>query len=155
MSPSLSPSLRRADVADAEVAADVYLRSREAAGDALPPGVHPPHEVREYVAGVLLPTHECWLASVDGEPAGFLALDGSDLHWLWVVPEHQGTGIGSALLDLAKDRRPDGLELWVFTSNAPAQRFYARRGFTLLYETDGSGNEERSPDRRLAWRPLR
>jgi chorismate mutase len=55
------------------------------------------------------------------------------------------------LLDVVKSLRPDGFCLWVFESNAPARRFYARRGLVELERTDGSANEERSPDVRLAW----
>ena len=35
--------------------------------------------------------------------------------------------------------------------NAPARGFYARRGLVELERTDGSGNEERAPDVRMAW----
>ena len=142
--------LRAATTADAEVAADIYLRSRAGAGDDIPPGVHPPGDVRRYVADVLLPTHECWLAETDGVAVGLLALDGADLHWLWVVPEAQGHGVGSALLEHAKLRRPDGLALWVFQTNTPAIGFYERRGFRRVRATDGD-NEEGAPDFRYVW----
>jgi chorismate mutase len=59
--------------------------------------------------------------------------------------------VGSALLDLAKTRRPDGFCLWVFEVNHPARGFYARRGLVELERTDGSANEERAPDIRMAW----
>jgi hypothetical protein len=49
-------------------------------------------------------------------------------------------------------RHPAGLELWVFQRNDAAREFYARHGFIELRRTDGSGNEEREPDVRLAWR---
>ncbi len=70
---------------------------------------------------------------------------------LYVAPAFAGQGIGSALLDLAKAQRPQGFCLWVFESNTPARNFYARRGFVELERTDGSGNEERSPDVQMAW----
>jgi chorismate mutase len=41
--------------------------------------------------------------------------------------------------------------LWVFESNRPARTFYARRGLVELERTDGSGNEEKAPDVRMAW----
>ncbi|CAA9412428.1 MAG: hypothetical protein AVDCRST_MAG35-1509, partial [uncultured Quadrisphaera sp.] len=46
-----------------------------------------------------------------------------------------------------------GLALWTFASNVAAQRFYERHGFVAGDRTDGSGNEERAPDVRYAWRP--
>ena len=56
-------------------------------------------------------------------------------------------------MERAKERRPGGFQLWVFQQNATARRFYERRGFVLVRETDGSDNEERTPDALYAWRP--
>ncbi len=55
------------------------------------------------------------------------------------------------LLDVVKAQRPDGFSLWVFQSNTGARRFYERHGLVELEHTDGSGNEEKSPDLRMAW----
>ena len=55
-------------------------------------------------------------------------------------------------LRLAKERRPDGLQLWTFQVNVGARRFYERHGFTAVEVTDGAGNEERQPDVRFAWK---
>ena len=83
--------------------------------------------------------------------AAYARLTETWLDDLYVAPGHAGQGLGSALLDLVKARRPDGFCLWVFEMNAPARGFYARRGLVELERTDGSGNEERAPDLRLAW----
>ena len=56
-------------------------------------------------------------------------------------------------VDRAKAAHPDGLQLWTFQANAPAQRFYERHGFHEVERTDGAGNEERSPDIRYRWQP--
>ena len=47
--------------------------------------------------------------------------------------------------------RPDGFCLWVFESNTGARAFYARHGLVELERTDGSGNEEKAPDVKMAW----
>jgi len=73
------------------------------------------------------------------------------LEALYVDPQHTGEGIGAALLDLVKSLRPNGFCLWVFQSNTGARRFYTDRGLVELEHTDGSANEERSPDLRMAW----
>ena len=52
---------------------------------------------------------------------------------------------------MVKQLRPDGFCLWVFESNAPARAFYANRGLIELESTDGSANEEKAPDIRMAW----
>jgi ribosomal protein S18 acetylase RimI-like enzyme len=58
--------------------------------------------------------------------------------------------MGTALLDHAKARRPDGLALWVFQMNTPAQLFYEAHGFVAVRATDGD-NEEGAPDLRYVW----
>ena len=47
--------------------------------------------------------------------------------------------------------RPDGFGLWVFEINGPARDFYGRHGFVELERTDGSANEEQSPDIKMVW----
>jgi chorismate mutase len=39
----------------------------------------------------------------------------------------------------------------VFEMNEPARRFYAHHGLVELERTDGSANEEKKPDIRMAW----
>jgi GNAT superfamily N-acetyltransferase len=145
-------AIRRAGPGDAEAAAELWLRARRAATGAIPAPVHTDAEVREWFASHVLPRCELWLAEdEDGGLAGILVLEGEWLEQLYVDPERTGRGIGSRLLDLAKRERPDGLKLWAFVSNVGAQRFYERHGFAEQERTDGSGNEERSPDILYAW----
>lgn len=143
--------IRPATAEDVDVVTDIYLRSRAGAGAAIPPEIHTPDEVRGYVADVIIAARETWLASMDDEAVGLLALDGNDIDWLWVIPQAQSRGVGTTLLAHACSRRPGGLALWTFVSNTPARRFYERRGFDLVRETDGANNEERAPDVRYVW----
>ena len=69
-----------------------------------------------------------WVAEAEGVVVGYLRLTGDWLDDLYVVPEHAGQGVGSALLDLAKALRPGGFGLWVFETNVPARAFYAAHG---------------------------
>ena len=61
---------------------------------------------------------------------GFLALkpDTGCLDQLFVLPEAQGSGVGRALLDFAKERLPNGLWLRIAADNLRACRFYERHG---------------------------
>jgi len=61
---------------------------------------------------------------------GFLALkpDTGCLDQLFVLPEAQGSGVGRALLDFAKERLPNGLWLRTAADNLRACRFYERHG---------------------------
>jgi chorismate mutase/GNAT superfamily N-acetyltransferase len=141
--------LRPATTADASEVAELYLATRRAAEPAMPPQVHTAESVLAHLTAAIV-EKEAWVAASD-EILGFAVLDTAFLDALYVGPDHQGFGIGTALLDLAKARRPDGFALWVFASNAPARGFYRRHGLVELEHTDGSGNEERSPDVRMAW----
>ncbi|GGK31740.1 N-acetyltransferase [Pilimelia terevasa] len=150
-----SATPRRASLEDAPAVAEVLLRSRRAAVDAIPPAVHSDAEVRDWIRTVVIPEREVWLAEdADGRPLGVLVLDGEWVDQLYIEPAFTGMGLGSRLIQLAKSRRPAGLQLWTFVTNTAAQRFYLRHGFTVAETTDGSGNEEKAPDIRFIWAAL-
>jgi GNAT superfamily N-acetyltransferase len=84
---------------------------------------------------------------------GFAILQGDWLTYLYVHPDAIGTGIGHALFEHVTTLRPDGFQFWVFQQNERARRFYEAHGAVAVELTDGSGNEERTPDVRYEWRP--
>jgi GNAT superfamily N-acetyltransferase len=96
---------------------------------------------------------ELWVAERDGRVVAFAAVGDAELEHLYVEPASQSTGIGTALLEHAKSRRPAGFTFWVFQKNEGARRFYERHGCTLLELTDGAANMEREPDALYEWRP--
>ena len=85
------------------------------------------------------PGTEVYVAEADGVPVGSVSLGGGFLSTLYVVPSHQGTGIGSALHDLALERLraqgDDVAKLWTLEENWNARRYYEQRGWTLTDET--------------------
>lgn len=91
------------------------------------------------------------VAEADGVVTGFLALNGDDIHSLYLTPEARGQGIGLRLLQLAKSRRTQ-LSLFAFQANIGAQRFYERNGFVEVARSDGADNDENLPDIRYVWR---
>ncbi|MCW2854799.1 MAG: GCN5-related N-acetyltransferase [Marmoricola sp.] len=145
--------LRPAAAEDLDELAELYIATRRDAAPAMPAAVHADAEIRAWFAGLPQgqPAREIWLAEDGGEVLGFAVLTDAWLDSLYVGPQHQATGIGSMLLDLVKAQRPDGFALWVFASNTAARTFYHRHGLVELEHTDGSANEERSPDVRMAW----
>jgi len=144
-------TLRPAVPDDLPAIAELYLRVREATVPSMPPQIHTAEEVHAYVGGWDLDRRDVWLAEDDGEPAAFMVVEGDWLNSLYVLPARSGQGVGSALLDVAKSLRPGGFCLWVFESNQPARSFYSARGLVELEHTDGSTNEEKAPDLRMAW----
>jgi GNAT superfamily N-acetyltransferase len=140
--------LRSAVDRDALSVARVHIEARAAAS--MPPIIHSDDEVRSWIVRVLT-TDTVWVAEREGQVAGYARFSETWLDDLYVLPLHQGTGMGTALLELVKAQRPAGFCLWVFQCNVEAQSFYRRHGLVELEGTDGSGNEEKAPDRRMAW----
>lgn len=131
--------------------ADVHVDCRNANVGSMPPMVHSRETTHRWMRGRLEGDSSGWVAERDGRVVGYLMITGDWVDDLFLAPGETGQGIGAALLDLAKAQRPDGLCLWVFETNHGARRFYRRHGFIELEATDGSGNEERAPDVRMAW----
>lgn len=83
-----------------------------------------------------------WVALLDGEIAGFSYADQTDgsIWALFIAPEHEGKGLGRALLQLATD--------WLFAqghervrlstgAGTRAERFYAAQGWRREKEANG------------------
>lgn len=146
--------VRPATSADLPEIAELYWAVRTAAVPAMPPVAGSREEVLAFVRGWAVDEpsdREVWLAEDGIGLAGYAVVTGAWLDALYVDPDRQGTGIGSALLELVKARRPSGFGLWVFVSNVPARAFYLRHGLIELETTDGRDNQERSPDVRMVW----
>jgi GNAT superfamily N-acetyltransferase len=143
---------RRARPEEATAIADVWLRSRYASIPAIPPPVHSDEDVREYFAHVVLPQGGTWVVEAGTGPVALLVVVNGWIEHLFVDPDWTGQGLGSRLVERAKQLCPDGLELWTFEANVGARRFYERHGFVVVGATDGD-NEEGAPDVRYRWTP--
>ncbi|MFJ5549547.1 GNAT family N-acetyltransferase [Streptomyces sp. NPDC093225] len=147
---TLAPAVTEADAA---AVAEVWLRSYDAALPSVR-RAHTDDEVRDWFRYVVVPAGNTHLArDAAGGPAGMMVVADGVLDQLYLDPAHRGRGLGDRFLTLAKELSPEGLELWTFQVNTPAQRFYERHGFAAVERTDGSGNEEREPDVRYVWLP--
>ena len=144
-------TIRRAVQADAPAAADIYLAAIKATYDF--PLAHTDDECRAWLADEVVPLMETWVAEVAGRLVAMMVLDEAGIGHLYVDPPSHSLGIGSRLVELAKQRRPRGLELYTFQVNERARRFYEWHGFAMVTLGDGSGNEERQPDVLYRWQP--
>jgi putative acetyltransferase len=142
-------ALRRAVLCDMDAVARLHRHVRSTCLPYLP-DLHGPEEDLAYFHKEVFPRSTIWLGEGEDELAGFAAVREDWLDHLYVAPSWQGQGLGSMLLDTAKEGR-SRLDLWVFQRNEQARRFYERRGFRLVELTDGSANEERIPDVRYRW----
>jgi len=145
--------IRRAREDEVEALTRLFIRARNAMGDYLP---HVPEEAAVPIAARMREHEELWVAEEGGRLLGFLGIEHSTnlgapvLEKLYVEPTAQNRGVGTALLEKAKELRPEELYLWVFQKN-PARRLYERHGFELVRLTDGSENMEREPDGLYRW----
>ena len=149
---ALESLLRDAVASHAEELTSLFLRARVRAM----PWLASPHDepsTRWWMQHVLLAEQHVRVADDGSRLLGFAAVAGFWLEQLYVDPDHQGRGVGRALLEDAKRLRPGGLRLHVFTRNAPARRFYEAAGFVFVEQSDGHGNEEQEPDCTYAWSP--
>ena len=105
-----------------------------------------------FFRGHIEPRCALWVALGGSEIVGFLALDGSYLDRLYVHPSAQRQGAGSALVDVAKDASPQGLELHTHQQNEHARAFYERHGFVAV-RFGISPAPESAPDVEYHWRP--
>jgi len=70
-----------------------------------------------------------WVPEIDGIVAGVLTLRPNFIDKLFLAPQWQGLGIGSALITKSKALFPDHLELHCAQQNYLACRFYERHHF--------------------------
>ena len=150
-----APTIRRATLEDAAALSDVAERAFvRAFGHLYPPAdlarfLQDSYSVGQHVKYLSDPKCAMWLVERDGEALGY-ALAGrpctlphadvrpedGELKRIYLLPEAQGGGIGSQLIQTAFDwleqDGPTTLWIGVYSQNFGAQRFYERLGFTKV-----------------------
>jgi GNAT superfamily N-acetyltransferase len=113
------------------------------------PRVHSAAEEIKY-SGEMIEAGWVRVARIDDKIVGFIARHENEIYALYVLPEAQDKGVGTALLKNAM-KDCDHLALWSYEANGMASHFYTLRGFVETDRTDGSGNEAQLPDIRYEW----
>ena len=85
----------------------------------------------------------------DDTPLGFIAHDAGKIHMLFVSPDAQGRGVGTALLEHVARDQPE-LRLDVNEQNPAALAFYTAKGFTQVGRSEVDGQGRRFPLLHLA-----
>src|SRR5438477_9397725 len=107
--------------------------------------LHTPEEDRWFFRERVFKSSDVWGALDHSALIGFIAFREGWIDQLYVLPEAQRHGVGSALLEIERSRFPR-LCLWTFQRNQGARAFYEAMGFVLVSEADGSDNEQRETD---------
>ena len=101
---------------------------------------HPLDQQLRYLEEKVVPENQV-LMVLGKDGAGivaFMASTPETISQLYVHASHQSEGIGSMLVNIAKQQSHGGLRLFTFRVNERAQRFYERHGFKVV----GRGFEE-------------
>ncbi|MEV6632302.1 GNAT family N-acetyltransferase [Actinoplanes sp. NPDC051470] len=124
-------SLRPAEPADIEPLAD--LRAEVMRADLTRLGRYDDHRVRQRLRDAFTPSHTS-IIEIAAALAGSITLrPAADRHWLehfYLAPQHQGQGLGSAILARARHATVSLIVL----QGSPARRLYERHGFR--YESE-------------------
>lgn len=140
--------LRPALQADVPAIAVLFRRVRQLRLPYLP-DLHSAEDDLAFFGGLPLAGTTIWVAETN-RVVGFIAWTPGWIDHLYVDADYLGMGIGSALIAKVMDSH-ERLELWAFQKNTAAIGFYISKGFRVMQETDGAGNEEHEPDVLMAW----
>jgi GNAT superfamily N-acetyltransferase len=150
---SAPPAVRRAQPGDAPAIATVHIRTWQSAYRGLLPDDYLDGLSQEFpqrsemwqkeISTPRSPRHEVWLAGIDQQVDGFVALGPArdadpnataEIYAIYVRPDRWGQGVGRSLFSHAKGRLASfgysGAILWVLESNRRARRFYEIAGWT-------------------------
>ncbi len=109
-------------------------------------------EIEAYFTPELLGRRTVLVAAGGGEVLGYLSLaPEGHVGAIYLRKAARGRGVGRRLIEAAKARHPEGLELEVFEVNADARRFYAREGFAEMAGRRRIDTDEGLPVLRLRW----
>ncbi|WP_321871948.1 GNAT family N-acetyltransferase [Paraburkholderia tropica] len=124
---------------DAEILVSIRIASMRESLERI--GRFDPQRARERFLASFDPVLCCFI-EVDGVQAGFILVRPQQDHWLldhlYILPEHQGRGIGAAVLrDVFK--RADALRMPIRLGalrGSDSNRFYQRHGFVQTDEAE-------------------
>jgi ribosomal protein S18 acetylase RimI-like enzyme len=115
---------------DYDVLANIWLESWYSTGlkSVFDPGLD---MLRKRIPEEVAKGWNLYAAEEEDEILGMLALHPDDfyLDQLWVAPDHQGRGVGRALLAFTREQFPHEIWLRCVVENATAWRWYEREGF--------------------------
>jgi ribosomal protein S18 acetylase RimI-like enzyme len=117
-------------------------------------GIRDPHafeEQRRFLDHELIQSHSVVivLEKDAGKVVGFLAATTDKISQLYVHVDYQHQGIGTQLVNIAKENSNGRLRLFTFERNKNAQRFYEYHGFKIVAR--GFEKSWQLPDIEFEW----
>jgi ribosomal protein S18 acetylase RimI-like enzyme len=90
---------------------------------------NPIEGLKQYFLEEVVPNNDVRVALLGREIVGFVAITPESVSHLYVRIGFQRTGLGTSMLEWAKDQSNGTLWLYTFAQNARACAFYERSGF--------------------------
>jgi ribosomal protein S18 acetylase RimI-like enzyme len=113
--------------------------------------IHSAEDRQQFLEDVLSKRATLTVAVRDEQIIGFMAQNAHSIEQLYLHVRHQGHGVGSRFIELAKGASPTHLHLYTFQRNLKARRFYRKHDFTEIGY--GHDNMEGLADVELEWHP--
>ena len=105
-----------------------------------------------FLRTVAKPSGAWWIARCGKQIVGYMVLQDEDVGHLYVLPGWQGRGVGSDLLNKAKELSPRRLTLFALRRNVKARDFYEARAFRSVGSVEGDGGRlGNEPDVEYVW----
>ena len=102
--------------------------------------MHTPQHQRQYLHRKMANGSRVYML-IDGTPVGIVSVTGSLIEDLYVLPEKQNMGYGTALLQYAIGQCAGKPTLWILENNIGAARLYRRMGFRETGKTNAITDE--------------
>ena len=126
------------DIADAgRVHAESWRESHRSFCTPAFVALHTAKRQAQYLSDKLAHGAQLYLLRLDGRAAGIVSVTGNLIEDLYILPDCQNRGLGTALLRYAVSRCEGLPTLWILENNVNAARLYHRLGFR---ETGGRKN---------------
>ena len=90
--------------------------------------LHTPNHQREYLQEKIVHGSKIFIL-IEDDPIGIVAVTGSLIEDLYVLPRCQNCGYGTKLLQFAVSQCDGIPTLWILENNINAERLYRRNGF--------------------------
>ena len=148
--PFMNLSFSSTDSSDADVLVDIRIAGMRESLERI--GRFNPQRARERLLAPFVPSL-CRFIDVDGARVGFILIRPQEDHWLldhlYILPNHQGKGIGAAVLrDVYKDVDAHHMEIRLGAlRGSDSNRFYQRHGFLQISEAEWDIYYVRKPSR--------
>lgn len=123
--------IRQYSLTDIEVVLDIWLKTSTKAHDFVAADFWASQV--DNMRNIYIPASETYVYEIDSQIVAFCSLYEHTLAAIFVAPEFQGRGIGTQLLNHAKDQRTS-LILSVYKQNKPSFNFYQSQGFVVVIE---------------------